>query len=161
MPSAKPVAPITGLFEAHLPVAYLSRSMEFYGERLGLERAYQMEERRVAFYWVGGQGRSMLGIWEAGTAPMRMCLHIAFATSLADVLGVCDLLRERGVTPLDFFRQPTQEPSVLAWMPSASVYFEDPDGHLLEYIALIDAPSRPDLGILPWSSWRSLDESRE
>ena len=62
-------------------------------------------------------------------------------------------LRSLGVTPLSFFATETTEPSVIAWMPAAAVYFRDPDGHLLEYLAMLDAPPRPEGGILPWSEW--------
>ena len=51
-------------------------------------------------------------------------------------------------------REETTEPSVIGWMPAAAVYFRDPDGHLLEYLAMLDEPPRPDVGIVPWSSWR-------
>ena len=44
---------------------------------------------------------------------------------------------------------------MLAWMPAAAVYFRDPDGHQLEYLAMLDAEPRPELGILPWSEWIS------
>jgi lactoylglutathione lyase len=55
--------------------------------------------------------------------------------------------------PLSFFTTETDEPSVIGWMPAASVYFRDPDGHLLEYLAMLDDDPRPDLGIVPWSQW--------
>ena len=58
-----------------------------------------------------------------------------------------------GVAPLSFFGTDTTEPSVIGWMPAAAVYFRDPDGHMLEYLAMLDAPPRPDRGILPWSQW--------
>ena len=64
----------------------------------------------------------------------------------------CDRL---GVTPLSFFATETAEPSVIGWMPAAAVYFRDPDGHLLEYLAMLDEPARPDVGIVPWSQWTS------
>jgi hypothetical protein len=38
-------------------------------------------------------------------------------------------------------------------MAAAAVYFHDPDRHLLEYLAMLDEPPRPDAGILPWSAW--------
>ncbi|HWW03433.1 MAG TPA: hypothetical protein VNZ64_27265 [Candidatus Acidoferrum sp.] len=34
--------------------------------------------------------------------------------------------------------------SVIGWMPSAQLYFRDPDAHSLEYIALLDDPPDPD-----------------
>jgi len=38
-------------------------------------------------------------------------------------------------------------------MPAASVFFRDPDGHLLEYLAMLDGAPRPDLGVVSWSEW--------
>jgi len=40
---------------------------------------------------------------------------------------------------------------VIGWMPAAAVYFRDPDGHLLEYLAMLEGTARPALGIVPWS----------
>ena len=60
--------PIRRLFETHLTVRDLPRSMAFYGGVLKLELALFFEPRRVAFYWMGGPGQSMLGLWEVGTA---------------------------------------------------------------------------------------------
>jgi len=42
---------------------------------------------------------------------------------------------------------------VIGWMPAAAVYFGDPDGHMLEYLAMLDAPARPDAGVVTWSEW--------
>jgi hypothetical protein len=39
-------------------------------------------------------------------------------------------------------------------MPAASVYFDDPDGHSLEFISMLDEPPRPDQGFMSWSEWR-------
>jgi lactoylglutathione lyase len=44
-------------------------------------------------------------------------------------------------------------------MPAAAVYFRDPDGHLLEYVAMLDEPPRPDLTIVPWSQWAGANPS--
>jgi hypothetical protein len=47
-----------------------------------------------------------------------------------------------------------KEPIVHGWMPAASVFFKDPDGHLLELITdLPDAP-RPEVFYCPLSEWR-------
>ena len=46
------------------------------------------------------------------------------------------------------------EPSVIGWMPAATIYFRDPDGHLMEYLTMLDYEERrPDLGIVNWSEW--------
>ncbi len=86
--------PIRGLFEAHLTVASLQRAMDFYGRVLGLSCAHRVEERKVAFYWLGAPGESMLGLWEAGSAPQRMSLHVAFRVDLPDLLMAPLRLRE-------------------------------------------------------------------
>jgi lactoylglutathione lyase len=105
--------------------------------------------------WAGEPGRAMLGLWSLGTAPMGMVLHVAFAADLDEVLRAPEALAAAGVTPLDFFRQETREPSVIGWMPAAAVYFRDPDGHMLEYLAMLDEPPRPEAGIVAWSEWEA------
>jgi lactoylglutathione lyase len=145
----------TGLFEAHLTVSDLPRSMEFYERVVGLERAHVVPEREAAFYWIGGPGHSMLGLWGGGAGPQRMSLHVAFAASLADVLDAPKRLEAAGVVPRDFWGEPSREPSVIGWMPAASVFFTDPDGHLLEFLAMLPEPANATIGIVPWSAWRN------
>jgi lactoylglutathione lyase len=149
---AEPI-PIAGLFEAHLTVSDLPRSIAFYRDVVGLPLALEATERGAAFFWIGSHGEGLLGLWSLGSAPMGLLLHLAFRTSLEDVMGACDRLRSLGVTPLSFFAEETTEPSVIGWMPAAAVYFRDPDGHLLEYLAMLNEQARPDRGIVPWSQW--------
>jgi lactoylglutathione lyase len=145
--------PVGGLFETHLTVNDLGRSVAFYRDVVGLSLALEVPDRGAAFFWIGGPGDAMLGLWSLGSAPMGLSLHVAFKASLEDVVDACDRLRSRGITPLSFFATETAEPSVIGWMPAAAVYFRDPDGHLLEYLAMLDEEPRPELGIVPWSQW--------
>ena len=144
---------VRGLFETHLTVADLRRSVAFYRDVVGLPVALELPERGAAFHWIGGPGRAMLGLWSLGSAPMGMQLHIAFDVALDGVLAAPDRLHRQGIEPLSFFGEPADEPSVIGWMPAAAVYFRDPDGHQLEYLAMLDSPARPDLGIVSWSQW--------
>ena len=146
--------PVSGLFEAHLSVSDLNRSVAFYRDVVGLTLAHEVPERGAAFFWIGTPGESMLGLWTLGSAPIGLSLHVAFRTSLEDVLHASERLGAAGVTPLSFFAEETDEPSVIGWMPAAAVYFRDPDGHLLEYLAMLNEPPRPEVGIVRWSSWR-------
>src|SRR5689334_8375093 len=98
--------PIQALFETHVTVSNLEHSMAFYGDALGLELAKVFPERKVAFYWIGEHGKSMLGIWETGSAPQRMSLHLAMHVELADMLKAADRLQETHITPLDFDGNP-------------------------------------------------------
>ncbi len=152
--------PVEALFEAHLTVVSLSRSMKFYGETLGLELATEFEEPKVAFYWIGGRGKAMLGLWEVGGGPQRMSLHVAFSVTLSDLLGSIERIRTAGIEPLDFVRKPATEPMVLAWMPAAVVYFQDPDGNLLEYLTMLPDAPRPEVGVVKWSEWKEISGSR-
>jgi lactoylglutathione lyase len=141
------------LFEAHLSVSDLPSAIGFYRGVVGLELAYEVPDRGAAFLWTGEAGGSMLGLWTLGSAPMAMRLHVAFTVELEELHRASAALAAAGVTPLSFFGDPADEPSVIGWMPAAAVYFRDPDGHMLEYLAMLDEPPRPEAGITTWSGW--------
>jgi lactoylglutathione lyase len=147
------LVPIIDLFEAHLTVSNLDQAISFYGEQLGLSLARTFAERKVAFFWIGAPGKAMLGLWEAGTMPITVSLHVAFQVAAPDLHEAPRRLQKAGIQPRDFAGLPTDEPVVLAWMPAASVYFRDPDNNLLEFISMLPDSPRPDLGVLPWSDW--------
>jgi lactoylglutathione lyase len=147
------ITPVERLFEAHLTVSDLDASIAFYRDRVGLQLAHLVAARQAAFFWVGSHGTTMLGLWAAGSAPQKTTTHVAFVASRDDVVAAPRALQSAGITPVDFDGRPTDEPVVLAWMPAASIYFHDPDGHLLEYIAMLPEDPRPDRGILRWHEW--------
>jgi lactoylglutathione lyase len=141
------------LFEVHLPVRDLDAALDFYRGVVGLTPAHVSRKREAAFLWIGSTGQAMLGLGAAGSAPQLLTLHTAFQVTLEDVLTAPRRLQKAGVTPLGFDGRPTDLPVVLAWMPAAAVCFRDPDGHLLEYIAMLPHQPRPDCGVIPWRLW--------
>jgi len=151
---------VTGLFETHLNVADLARSMDFYENVLGLELGTTDPGRRVALYWIGGRGRAMLGLWEK---PRDQVLrqHFAFELEFGNLARAAAAVQRRGVALRDFFERPTDVPTVFGWMPAASIYFEDPDGHLLECLAMLEGEPRPELGIVSLEEWRRVTGWRE
>ena len=150
---------IKGLYESHLTVSDLARSIAFYRDVVGLELAHTVPQRHAAFFWVGGRDRSMLGLWSIGSAPIRLRLHIAFQTELEQVIRSVAVLRAGGIVPRNGGGGPeVDEPVVFPWMPAASVYFDDPDGHSLEYISILPDAARPDLsGRVTLSEWRTMN----
>lgn len=146
---------IDGLFETHIDVASLERSMRFYGETLGLELGSLDAQRRVAFYWVGGRGEAMLGLWENPTDQIRP-QHFAFRVSIEDILNrAVPYLKERDLSPRNFLDDGTERPMVFSWMPALAIYFDDPDGHSLEFIAMLPDPPRPEVNVVSWDEWRA------
>jgi lactoylglutathione lyase len=144
------------LFETHLTVSHLTDSIEFYTNVVGLRLAHVLPVRQAAFLWIGSGTNGMLGLWATGPAPVHFTSHVAFRVGLLDVFGAPRTLRESGIAPLDFNGRPTDLPVVLAWMPAAAVYFHDPDGHLLEYVAMLPGKACDDCGVLPWHMWELL-----
>jgi lactoylglutathione lyase len=149
------IVPIKSLFEAHLTVSDLDRSIAFYRDVVGLTLAHRVPERHAAFFWMGQPGQSMLGLWSIHSAPMSMRLHIAFDVTLENVIASVGRLRDAGIVPRHGGgRTPIDEPIVISWMPAATVYFDDPDGHSLEYICMLQEKPRPEWGWIPLSEWR-------
>ena len=97
----------------------------------------------------------MLGLWGPTTSwgHPRPC-HFAIAVSLPELLAAGSRINAIGVVTRDFSGKVTTEPSVIGWMPSAQLYFSDPDGHSVEYIALLDDPPEREF-VGPLSSWRA------
>lgn len=161
-----PAAFITGLFETHLQVANLELSMEFYERVLGLELAMKEQARRVAFYWIGGWGKTVLGLWEKppwvsgrNSGDQIITQHFAFEIDLTDLGRVVAAVKQRGIELRNFFGQTTSVPSVFGWVPAASIYFNDPDGHLLEFLAKLPGKRRPEIGIVSLDEWNRLNQS--
>ncbi len=150
------IVPVAGLFETHLTVSDLDRSIAFYRDVVGLPLAHRVPARGAAFHWIGGPGQAMLGLWSIGSSPLSLRLHTPFRVSIDDVIAAVPALKRVGITPrAGGGGTEIDEPMVLAWMPAATVYFDDPDGHSLEFIAMLPDASQPELGFIPLSVWRA------
>lgn len=155
---------LRGLFETHVDVTDLNRSLEFYTAVLGLELAVRREvdaarvdahsrgARRFALLWVGGHGHALLGLWERPRDRVRP-QHFAFEVGGDELPALVAQLEQQGIEFRDFFQQRTTTPTVFGFIPAASIYFDDPDGHVLELLAPITGPPRPDLPVVSWAEW--------
>lgn len=147
---------IKGLFETHINVASLERSMKFYGDVLGLHLGAYDERRRVAFYWLGDWGEAMIGVWEK-PAGQVFPQHYAFRCGVDDVLNhSVSYLKQRGLGFYNFLHDGSERPMVFGWMPAIAIYFDDPDGHSLEFIAMLPGKPQPEIGIVPYDEWKAL-----
>jgi lactoylglutathione lyase len=137
-----------------VPVQSTEASREFYLDVVGLEFAHRAPTRDIVFMWIGSNRRSMLGLWGPSTtrgSEFHKC-HFAIAVSLPELLASGKRLAALGIACQNFLGDKTTEPSVIGWMPSAQLYFRDPDDHSVEYITLLDDP--PDPGFIgPLSAW--------
>ena len=150
------------LYETHIPVTDTKSSEAFYREVVGLPFAYRDPARDIVFLWVDEKHRGMIGLWGASTGYGRQngvlarC-HLAFAVSFEQLQRAIEKLNERGIETRGFGGSRTREPSVIGWMPSAQIYFRDPDGHSLEFIAILpEAPNASFVG--SYSAWARLNE---
>jgi len=142
------------IFETHLKTIDLTRATEFYGGVLGLEEAYRQPERQVAFYWIGAPGNAMLGVWAVSEEDWHSS-HFAFEITEDAIEPAIERLKSAGIRVNDFWGDESDDPSVHAWMPAVGIFFRDPDGNSLEFVAMLLGEGQPDLGIVSLSEWRS------
>ena len=154
--SYPPLGITTGrIFETHVKTRDLPRAMAFYGGALGLEEAYHLPEREVTFYWIGPPGNAMLGVW--GVPEERWhSSHFAFEITEDAIEPAIARLNAAGIRVNDFHGNGSDDPSVHAWMPAVGIFFRDPDGNSLEFVAMLPGPGRPELGVVSLSEWREL-----
>jgi lactoylglutathione lyase len=150
------------LYETHLPVADTKASEIFYSEVVELPFAYRDTTRDIVFLWVDEKQKGMIGLWGTSTGYGRQngvlsqC-HLAFAVSFEQLQRAIVKLNERGIETSGFGGKPTTEPSVIGWMPSAQIYFRDPDGHSLEFITIL--PETPNASFMgSYSDWVRLNK---
>ena len=130
---------IKGLYEAHLPVENLNKSIEFYSK---LELKLAWKNSNSAFFWIV-EGESWLGLWEGQEfkTPYHPSLkHVAFTISYEDMKSALGWLKNKGVSVVPFGNRTSVEPFVRPYQGNASVYFEDPDGNSLEFMCYIEVP---------------------
>jgi catechol 2,3-dioxygenase-like lactoylglutathione lyase family enzyme/GNAT superfamily N-acetyltransferase len=155
---------IQSLYETHLTVRDMPRALEFY-DRLGLELADVNAEGTVAFYWIGKPKAQMLGLWLASEERPFVQGHFAFEVDREGLSRAREWLAARGISPAAAFGRAPTEPVVHTWMPAASLYFDDPDGNVLEFITVLpDEPLpgglRSGTGVVYLSEWERLQKER-
>jgi catechol-2,3-dioxygenase len=149
---------IKGIYETHINVENLERSIDFYQNVLGLEKCGYNDDRRIAFFWVGKPQEYMLGLWEKPKAEI-VKMHFAFRCDRDDILNKsAAFLKERNLKPYNFLKDGTDRPMVFAWMPAVAIYFDDPDGHCLEFISILEGKPRGELGIISYEEWEKLED---
>ncbi|MEO5997094.1 MAG: VOC family protein [Chitinophagaceae bacterium] len=145
---------IKGLYETHLFVENLEKSITFYSNVLGLEQCYSESERRTAFFWIGKPKEAMLGLWEKPKEEIDK-RHFAFRCDTEDILKrSVGFLKERNLKPYNFLKDGTERPMVFAWMPAIAIYFNDPDGHYFEFISVLEGKPKPELGVISYDEWQ-------
>ena len=146
---------IKGLYEAHLPVSNLERSIEFY-KKLDLEIAYKQE--KLAFFWIE-KGRSWLGLWETDKVhtPYHPSLrHVALQIDSEDMKHIKEWLEKRGIiVSTNFGFPPEKQPLVLPNNPHAhaAIYFKDPDGNSIELIAPLRIDFEEEFNMITLEEW--------
>ncbi len=107
---------------------WLAQSL-FYKHVLGLKEGLRDDRRNSIFLWAGGSAGMVVLQEYKGKWPTQ---HFAFTVEKSDLSRAGALLQEKGVA--------VSAPVYHEWMGSTSLYFEDPDGHDLELIALQTKP---------------------
>jgi len=151
---------IKGLYETHLFVENLERSIDFYTNKMELKQCRFNNQRRTAFFWIGEDKKFMLGLWEKPKDQIDI-RHFAFECDPDWILNESvDFLKSRNIKYWNFLNNRTDGPMVFVWMPAISIYFNDPDGHELEFIGVIDGESKSDeeKRVVTYEEWLTIKE---
>ena len=144
-----------GFYEVFIPVTNIDQSIEFYN-KLGFRVGWRDHSLSALLLYDDGGTRSMLGLTHVDIVSRSH--HLSFRVLHRDVDRMVPYLHEKGIATTHPSKSPIQgpmkEPVVHGWMPAASVFFKDPDAHLLELIADLPDPPRPDVFYCPLSDWR-------
>ncbi|MGG0414301.1 VOC family protein [Peribacillus simplex] len=139
---------IKGLYEVHLPVHDLQRSIEFY-KNLGLQLAYEYDD--IAFLWIV-PNKTWLGLWKTDISRDREPAsfpghgrHLAFEVDFDDIKKASIWLTERGITLRSHSGLEPLEPIARPHQQNVSIYFDDPDGNALELMCNLPdgSPTEP------------------
>lgn len=150
---------IKGLYETHIYVENLERSVDFYKNIMELEHCHTEDKRRIAFFWIGKPKEYMLGIWEKPKGEL-VPRHFAFRCEAEGILHQSvDWLKAKGLQPYNFLKTANETPMVFAWMPAIAIYFNDPDGNVLEFIAILEGKARPELGVITYEEWENVQKN--
>ncbi len=151
---------IKGLYETHLFVENLERSIEFYSKTIGLKQCRYGAERRTAFFWIGEDKQFMLGLWEKPKEEIDI-RHFAFECEPEWIVKESEnYLKSRNIKSWNFLNNGTEGPMVFVWMPAISIYFNDPDGHDLEFIGVLNGETKPDIEkrIVTYEEWLTIKD---
>ena len=152
---------IKGLYETHLYVESIERSIEFYSKVLELKQCHYEEERKAAFFWIGKDKQFMLGLWEKPKEEIDI-RHFAFECEPEWILNESvNFLKYRNLKCRNFLNDGTDRPMVFAWIPAIAIYFDDPDGHSLEFIGILEGKGKPENGIINYEKWLELEENEK
>ncbi|MEM6721283.1 MAG: VOC family protein [Bacteroidota bacterium] len=150
---------IKGLFETHLFVEDLERSIDFYTNVLKLEQYLYEEERRVALFWIGERGKAFLGLWEKPKAEIDL-RHFAFECDWEWILNESvNFLKSHKLNFWNFLQDDSEQPMVFTNIPAIAIYFTDPDGHYLEFIGKLPGKYRPEKGslVVSYEDWLRIE----
>lgn len=153
---------IKGLFETHLYVENLERSIAFYTNILKLEQYHYEENRRVALFWIGKPQQAMLGLWEKPKEEIDV-RHFAFQCDWDWILNESvSFLKANNLNFWNFLNDKTEQPRVFTNIPAIAIYFSDPDGHYLEFIGVLPGkhlPKKEPL-VVSYNDWLKMEKNK-
>ena len=102
----------------------------------------------------------MLGLWEKPKEEIDL-RHFAFECDPDWILNESiPFLKSYKLNFWNFLQDKKEQPMVFAWVPAIAIYFNDPDGHDLEFIGILPGKtkSEEEKRILTYEEWLNIKD---
>lgn len=141
-------------YRTDIVVKDIAKAIDFFQLKLGLQLCCHEKEKKLATFWIGREGFSILYLLEEGSdeATIRDNNHINTVYFMHESISY---LKKKQLKLWNFLMDSSQNPVVFAEIPALVINFYDSEDQTLTFVGMLQDKPRPELGIVPFMEWKN------